>query len=120
MHEEREGDHGRDRIAGQGEEVFHPAGVGKAAKDNGLAGLDRRSGEKEFSAQGEQRFSGEVIFADRNTPGEQQQVGVHGHANGGLQVTRIIEHERETNGLSTRGAYLGGQRVAVGVANLVG
>src|SRR5207245_10754550 len=81
------GEHRRNRVAGEAEEVFVVvrlrmlfAGGGarttwNPAEHDGAAGLDLRAGEEEFGLEICEHLLDKVVLAHGNSTGEQEQIG---------------------------------------------
>ena len=120
--EEQESDHGRDGVAGQAEEGERGGIVAREfAEDGGLAGLDADAGEMEGGVALGECLLDEIVFAGGDAAGEQQQIaGFLCAVEEGVEIVEGVAGDAEAHGFAKGEGDLGGEAIAVGVANLVG
>src|SRR2546425_4542552 len=90
-----------------------------SSEDDRLPRLDLRSGEEKFRLHLAECLFHQVVLTHRHPAGDQQQVGIKALAKQFPQALRFVRSNWQEHGLSSGSLYLGGEGIAVGVANLI-
>ena len=97
-----------------------PAVKRNLSEHDRLARLNANAGEQKSSVERSQYLFDQIVLAHGNPAADQQQIALEAFAQQQRQFVGAIGRDRKNDGLTASGINLGGQRVAVGIANFVG